>query len=668
MKKLLLLLMMFIITNTLISQNYYVKLIQPNEPNIEWTVGGVYVISWTDNFDSPVDIYFSSDNGQSYSLIESNVTGSVYYWNTNGYPLSKKCKIQITNSINTTIYDISDHRFKLVDQTNGFITLNQPIGNEIWSENNSYLISWNDNLNEPVKIELLKNNHVIKTISQSTLGSTFTWTIPSGLSNVNKVYKIKISSTVPNATTSPAISGKFKILESAGTYINVIQPNGGNRWVKGNTYLISWIDDIPEPVNIELWKGNSYYKTIATNVIGSTYYWTISNNLQKANNYKIIIRSSLSHNLYDKSNRKFKIVNTNGTFINIYQPQKNDKWSIGTTHLISWLDDMIEPVNIELWKNNSLYKILATNVIGSTYYWNIDQSINSGNNYKIKIISSSSNNLHKFSKRFKITESSGSYIEVIQPNGGESWAANTQHLLSWTDDLTEPVNIELLKGGTVYSTIATNVIGSTYSWSIPSNQLNGSNYKIKITSSLDGSIKDISDSKFSITLSSGTYIEIIQPNGGENWICGNSYLISWIDDIPEPVNIELWKGNSYNSTIATNVIGSTYSWLIPSNQLNGSNYKIKIYSTLDGSLKDFSNSNFSIISVKYILYPNPSKNNLNIKILNKQKNYHIIIFNKVNKILEFNSKSENINIPLTNLKTGLYFISINGNVSKFIKK
>jgi hypothetical protein len=754
------------------AQTPSITLLQPTDPGIEWTVGGTYVISWVDNFSNGVDVLVSDNNGSTYTTIASDVSGSTYYWNTTGYAIGHRYKIKVRSHLAPSYYSRSAHRFKLVDQAGGFITMEQPTGNETWAEGSTYLISWDDNLSAPVTVELLKNNTPYSVISASTTGSTLYWTIPTGLANNSKIYKIRVSSTVPNATTPPATSGRFKISASAGTFVEVYQPNGGERWARGTTHLISWNDDIPEPVNIELYKGSTKVSDIATNVVGSTYSWTIDPTQTVANNYRVYVRSTLDPtHLYDRSNGHFRITASGGTFVEVYQPNGGENWARGTTHLISWNDDLTEPVNVELYKGSTKVADIATNVVGSTYWWTIDPTITTANNYKI-YVRSTLDPTHLYDRsnsRFHITASAGSFVEVIQPNGGESWARGTAHLISWNDDLSEPVNIELYqgstkvsdiatnvtgstyswaidptlatgnnyriyvrstldpthlydksdtkfhitasggtyvaiyqpnggetwargtshliswnddfqetvnielwKGGSFSSTIASNVSGSTYSWDIPTTTTPGTNYKVKIYSTVDGALKDFSDANFTIAASAGTFVTIIQPNGGEVLQTGSSYLISWNDDLPEAVNIELWKGGSFNSTIQNNATGSTFSWNIPSGQTTGTNYKVKIYSTLDNTIKDFSDGNFTIESPPPMIsaYPNPANSQVTIHMKNMAgSNFTIQLYNRFNVAIgEYQSNSGSMNIPTSNLSDGIYFVVVTSDKTRATTK
>lgn len=586
--------MLLFASTSAMAQTPFINLIQPTEPGIEWVVGGTYLISWTDNFQSTTDILLSSDGGSTYTTtLALGVTGSTWSWSTSGLSIGSNYKIKVQSSSSPgSYYDVSTNKFALVDGVAGTITLNQPTGNESIPQGSTYLISWNDNITAPVKVELLENNVLKTTISASTTGTTLNWTVPtSGITTDSKIYKIKISSTVAGSTTAPAISGRFTITASTGTFVEVLQPNGGETWAVGTSHLISWNDDIGEVVNIQL-KNGSTYTDIATGVSGSTFVWNIPSTEPTGTNCKVKISSSLNSSIHDFSNSRFSITASTGSFINVIQPNGGESWAVGTSHLISWNDDFAEAVNIRL-KKGSIYTDIATGVTGSTYVWNILSSQVTGSNCKVQIINTLDGSIHDYSdSRFSLTASAGTTIEVLQPNGGESWARGTSHLISWNDDFSEPVDIKLIKGG-VTTDIASNVTGSTYVWDIPSTQVTGANFKVKIFSTLDGSIKDKSNTRFSITASAGTYVEVLQPNGGESWAVGTTHLISWIDDLPEAVDIKLVNGST-TTDIVSGVTGSTYSWDIPSSQATNTHYKVKIVSTLDNSIYDRSDANFAI--------------------------------------------------------------------------
>lgn len=199
------------------------------------------------------------------------------------------------------------------------------------------------------------------------------------------------------------------------------------------------------------------------------------------------------------------------------------------------------------------------------------------------------------------TASIQSSIKITSPNGGEQWVCGTTQTITWTKSSNSGsyVKIELYKGGD-YDGLITNSTSNdgAYNWSIPASQTTGSNYKIKITSTSNTSYYDYSDYNFSIT--SVPSISITSPNGGEQWQCGTSYMITWISSGTPGffVKIELYRGETFNRLITNSTSNDgSYNWFIPSSQTTGSNYKIRITSTSNTSYYDYSDDNFFITAI-----------------------------------------------------------------------
>ncbi len=98
-----------------------------------------------------------------------------------------------------------------------------------------------------------------------------------------------------------------------------------------------------------------------------------------------------------------------------------------------------------------------------------------------------------------------------------------------------------------------------------------------------------------ITVNPQPYITITSPNGGEEWTQGSTQTITWNDNIPEDVKIELYKSGLFLQTISPSAASTgSFVWNIPADQLPGSDYKVKITSTTDPALFDYSNAEFTI--------------------------------------------------------------------------
>jgi hypothetical protein len=100
-----------------------------------------------------------------------------------------------------------------------------------------------------------------------------------------------------------------------------------------------------------------------------------------------------------------------------------------------------------------------------------------------------------------------------------------------------------------------------------------------------------------VTVNAPPYITVLSPNGGNSLTAGNSYTISWTDNISENVKIELYKGSSFHSTITSSTSSNgSYTWILPTALPAGNDYRIRIASVNTGSLYDDSNSVFGIVA------------------------------------------------------------------------
>ncbi|HOT96379.1 MAG TPA: FlgD immunoglobulin-like domain containing protein [bacterium] len=88
-----------------------------SEPNggEQWEVGSTHAITWTvENFDSPVNILLSIDNGANWSTLANNIAAlGVYEW-TVPNTLSTQCLIKVAEATTGTPVDLSDKVFSIV--------------------------------------------------------------------------------------------------------------------------------------------------------------------------------------------------------------------------------------------------------------------------------------------------------------------------------------------------------------------------------------------------------------------------------------------------------------------------------------------------------------------------------------------------------------------------
>ncbi|MEI6435567.1 MAG: Ser-Thr-rich GPI-anchored membrane family protein [Bacteroidota bacterium] len=95
-------------------------------------------------------------------------------------------------------------------------------------------------------------------------------------------------------------------------------------------------------------------------------------------------------------------------------------------------------------------------------------------------------------------------ILVKSPNGGENLPRGTAYNITWDDAIPENVKIDLFNGAVMALEISASIPSTgTFVWNIPASLETGADYKIRISSIVNGDISDLSNTDFNIVVNSG---------------------------------------------------------------------------------------------------------------------------------------------------------------------
>jgi hypothetical protein len=505
-----------------------------NSPNggESWQAGETHPITWTDNITENVKIDLYKGGVFHTEINPSTTSDGISNWDIPfDLESGSDYRVKITNvNYPGLIFDFSNADFTIVANQ---ITITSPNGGEVWLETEDQLITWTDNFTGSVEIQLFKGGVFHSSITVSTPSDgQHPWNPPASTPSGDD-YRIKILS-VDDGNVFDLSDANFTIINND---LTVTSPNGGENWLTGTTQQITWTDDITENVKIELYKAEAFYSTIVSSTSSDgTYDWDIPGGTPTASDYKVKISSVDQPALFDMSNASFTIF-TGGITVN--SPNGGESWTAGTIQDINWADNITEDVKIDLYKGGSFHtEINQSTTSDGRYNWTIPFDLESGNDYKVKITSVDNPGLlFDFSDAdFTIIDNQ---VTVTSPNGGEQWLDTDDQLITWTDNLTGNVEIQLFKNDVFHSSITTSTPSDgEYTWNIPGNTPSGDDYKVKILSADDGNIFDMSDGSFEII---NNEITVISPNGGESWLVGSTHQITWSDNINGNVKIDLYK-------------------------------------------------------------------------------------------------------------------------------
>jgi len=584
--------LIFLFINEGFSQDT-VAVISPNGSE-SWVADSTHIIRWSDNFDARVNIDLFK-GGVFHSLIKaSTISSGIYEWEIDkSIPSDSDYKIKISHTENSLVFDFSDENFTIIANE---VTVISPNGGEDWKAGTTQTITWTDNFDENVKIDLNKGGVFHSSLTGSTPSNgSFNWNIPFNFTGGSD-YSIRIASFQNSSVVFDNSNSNFTITPNQ---ITVTSPNGGEIWRTVVPQIITWNDNLTGTVKIELYQGGQKagdlhsVLTLSTTNTGS-FLWNVTTDVIPANDYLIKITSNLNNDVFDFSDTTFTFIKE----ITLLSPNGGEAWLVGSQKVIGWTDNITENVSIDLFKNDTLYTIIefATGSDGSKN-WNIPESTTPGSDYKIKITSVVDSSVFDFSdNNFTI---SGFSMMVLSPNGGEAWLVGSRQTIAWFDDFPGNASIDLFKSDTLYTIIefSTGSDGSD-NWDIPDSTIPGSDYKIKISSVDDPGVFDFSDNNFTII---GFNITVTSPIGGEQWLIGDKRDIVWTTNIDENVKIDLYKGGLFHSTIdfSSSSGDGVQPWEIPLSGISqGEDYSIRIESVDDSTLFDFSDSDFTLFLSK----------------------------------------------------------------------
>jgi len=393
-----------------------------------------------------------------------------------------------------------------------------------------------------------------------------------------------------------AITLFFFLLITPGSFLSgqvVTYPSdAGIYWKMGETHDIYWSGFYTFPVNtvkIELYyQGSLYYEISSSTANDGSFSWYVPTTFPAGTQYAIRISGlNFAAPVSDVSDNNFTMAYPELS----YPDNSGINWYGGRTYKIVWSKFAGSNVKIELLKSQNLYSVISHSATNSgEYNWTVPAYIPSGSDYRIKVTSS------VFSTA--IYDISANYFSILQPTvlsptaSGITFYGGVEYDILWNNFDTESVRIDLYKGTTLYTTIDSNTPNDgMYSWTVPKSLNGGSDYQIKIISSPDGIISDISNEFFGISQPRVSF-----PNSsGDIFNIGSRYNILWNGFFGSTVKIDLYKGSTLISTInnsAANV--NIYEWLVPESLVVSSDYFIKITSTANWNIWDISDYPFQI--------------------------------------------------------------------------
>jgi surface protein len=616
--------------------DYNFRISEGSISNVRVTSGGVaktnlatgysYKIPWiTEGSAESVDIFYSLDGGQNWSLLAGTVANDGSYDGTDdngpwlvGHNLSDIVLVKVADSSKPTVFSETEEL-----AIKSPFTVTSPAEGEVILGGSTHEITWQENLSglsiDEVTIEYSIDGG--ETWNQINGGSyrkandySETWQIPEVSTGQ---ARIRVSKSPDVSGFAYSDSANFKIKKGS---VTLTQPNTAVSWGVGEGHEIRWdtIGDV-EKVNIYYCldgdQDNPSWVKINPAPYSASYKkyaWIIPDEFSSS--CLIKIEDSDDPQINDLSDSLFAITPS----FRVRQPNGGQEWIVGQDYEIKWETTGIAgAVKIDYsYDGGETWNLIEENLEGvDRYTWKIPETPSTDCFIRVSSLQDSSVS-DQSDTAFKIILPT---IIISSPEAGDIWAKGDQKEIVWTnvgkiyDNLTLEYSTDDFTTATLIGSGELN--DGSFDWTISESVPDSSSIKIRIkdmtwASESKGShdVSAVSEA-FEIT---SPRIEVVDPNGGERLEVGESYTLKWssfgLSSIGENVNIEYSPSGDFEADsyliVESSPNDGEYIWeSIPDSVSEAA--KIRVYDASNLSIYDDSDAGFEIAPKVTITSPDP---------------------------------------------------------------
>lgn len=153
-----------------------------------------YTVRWEDNFAADVKIELYEGNRFVRTIVDSTPSDGEFTWYVTTDLISDAYySLRISSAEDSDVFDISGRPFQI--EASPYINIDTPSDNAPLLTGSTFELTWSDNLDETVRIELYKDGSYERTITASTSSDgSYQWQIPTYL-DTSRNYHLRFTST-----------------------------------------------------------------------------------------------------------------------------------------------------------------------------------------------------------------------------------------------------------------------------------------------------------------------------------------------------------------------------------------------------------------------------------------------------------------------------------------
>jgi hypothetical protein len=249
-------------------------------------------------------------------------------------------------------------------ETGPYISLSSPNGGEIWEAGSAHAITWTSKDVEKIRIEFSSDNGATWTViadNEDASANTFSWTLPTIQSFT---CKIRLTDTSDSGNTDKS-NGVFSI---SPPFVQVISPNGGEKWSSGSVKTITWTELGAQRIKIgySIDNGETWHDINTVDASSGSYQWT----LPLIESEKCFVRVS-DYDFPQRTDIGDDVFTISKPYVTVTSPNGGESWSTEMND-ITWKSDGVKTVKIEYsldggFSWNSVAKNVIANIV--SYGW-----------------------------------------------------------------------------------------------------------------------------------------------------------------------------------------------------------------------------------------------------------------------------------------------------------
>jgi photosystem II stability/assembly factor-like uncharacterized protein len=340
---------------------------------------------------------------------------------------STTCKVRITDATNSSLTSSSASFFSITQQKSLDLLVPSASGLS-FSGASSIYISWNSQGVTHVNLFFSSDGGANYTQLVNNYANTgyYNWLLPN-INSANCLIKIVDA----NSATQDISSSNFAIVPPT-TSLNLLAPNGGEKWYVGNSYSIAWSSSQITQVKLELNSGSGW-TTLASSIpaINGSYYWNVAPIISTTCRIRISDASNAS--VFDVSNLDFEIADTVKS-LSLITPNGGEQWQAGSYKPIIFTSNNI--TNFDLFYSTDTgytWNLISNSVSSSPYFWLVPNS-------------QSTRCLLRISNGGNVIDYSATFFTITAPFTGTPPAITTSAVPSFCKNAAFSVNFSI--GGT----------------------------------------------------------------------------------------------------------------------------------------------------------------------------------------------------------------------------